>query len=456
MRILHYLHGMPPVRKGGLVKYVIDLAVAQSKSNDVVILYPGSLSRKQENRANVRIRKKGKKFDIRLFVIHNSLPIPMGNGIQEADKFMLKCNKSIYLSFLQEVKPDVIQMHSLMGIHVEFLIAANELNIPIVYTTHDYYGLCPTINMFCDGRICTEPGQRCHECSVHAYPDKRMVLEQSELYRFYCHNMWLMQIMQWGFVRKLFKSIRSRQDVGKVKTHEVLSNCDYSTLLNYYKKIFSKVDYFHFNSYVAKRVYENCLGSCIGEVLLVSNSGVKDRRSLHKSQGKLKIGFLGGDSSFKGLDTLLEVCSEVYEEGKTEIELQIYGSVQQSDYPFCKYHKPYGEKELDSVFQHMDVLAVPSKCPETFAMVALEAIAHGVPVLLTECVGAGMLVEESDKPIGRVLEDDKSEWKACICELYNNRARIQEYSQNICDLEMEFDYCAYVNAVQKMLEKVVA
>ena len=57
MRIVHYLLGIPPVRDGGLVKYVLDMAKVQHKfGEEVYILVPGPIHRKRAG--SVKIRKK--------------------------------------------------------------------------------------------------------------------------------------------------------------------------------------------------------------------------------------------------------------------------------------------------------------------------------------------------------------------------------------------------------------
>ena len=43
-KILHYLHGLPPVRVGGLVDYALDLAEVQRKQGyNVELLTPGAI-----------------------------------------------------------------------------------------------------------------------------------------------------------------------------------------------------------------------------------------------------------------------------------------------------------------------------------------------------------------------------------------------------------------------------
>lgn len=55
------------------------------------------------------------------FEIINSLPLAVFGGIKNPEKFQLKVDHSIYSNLLDDFRPDVIHVHSLMGIHKEFL-----------------------------------------------------------------------------------------------------------------------------------------------------------------------------------------------------------------------------------------------------------------------------------------------------------------------------------------------
>ena len=158
MRILHYLHGLPPVRGGGLVKYALDLAEMQSKSDDVALLLPGPISYAKKRRKCVSIKADGEWKDIPKYRINNPLPVPMGNGILDIKMYTVPCDVAVYMRFLEGYKPDVIHVHTFMGLHKEFLEAVKKLAVPVVYTTHDYFGICPIANLLHNNCICTQQG----------------------------------------------------------------------------------------------------------------------------------------------------------------------------------------------------------------------------------------------------------------------------------------------------------
>ena len=470
MRILHYLPGLPPVRGGGLIKYALDLMEAESEKNDVFLLIPGAIDKKRENRKQIWIRRAGKWKNIPVYRIKNPLPIPMGNGILDIEEFTLPCEENVYYEFLQDLRPDVIHVHTFMGLHKEFLEMAHKLTIPIVNTTHDYFGICPTANLVCRNKICDAPGKLCGECSRGAFSEKRLLLEQSVPYRLYRQSDFLIKLLQMDALKKRMNSMRSKmpemtteeeatQDdiqhdtITPMDNHNSPSEEEYARLLGYYREMFGKITYFHFNSFVTKQIYEQYLGELPGEVLFICNKSVTDKRTVHESTGKIKIGFLGGDVPFKGLRRLQKVVGKLYGKGNRQIELQIYGSLERKEYPFCKYYDAYKQEERDAVFGKMDILAVPSSWMETFGMVVLEALSYGVPVVVTDKVGAKGLIENREQPMGIILPDEDSAWEECLTDLRENCNKIKEMSRNICGADMDLNYSTHVDDMMGVYER---
>ena len=55
MRILHYIHGLPPVKVGGLIRYAVDLAIGQAENGqETILLFPGPIALKK---ASVSIKR---------------------------------------------------------------------------------------------------------------------------------------------------------------------------------------------------------------------------------------------------------------------------------------------------------------------------------------------------------------------------------------------------------------
>jgi glycosyltransferase involved in cell wall biosynthesis len=69
---------------------------------------------------------------------------------------------------LRSLRPDVVNAHNLQGFSVSAWRAADRLGIPLVQTLHDYYTVCPRSAMWRPGRgNCT---RQCFECRLFSAP----------------------------------------------------------------------------------------------------------------------------------------------------------------------------------------------------------------------------------------------------------------------------------------------
>lgn len=170
MHILHYTLGFSPYRSGGLVKYAKDLMQTQIKLGHLVVaLYPGGTSLFEKS-CHVHWDKT---YDgIRSFEMTNPLPVPLMYGVKDIESATNLQNLDTY-SFerlLDDVKPEVFHIHTLMGVALEYLQIVHDRGIRIVYTSHDYFGLCPKVNFINqDGEVCLgSSAERCAVCNAHA------------------------------------------------------------------------------------------------------------------------------------------------------------------------------------------------------------------------------------------------------------------------------------------------
>lgn len=170
MRILHYTLGFQPYRSGGLVRYVADLMQTQaSMGHNVFALYPGSVSL-TATKCHIRLDEYINKVCV--FEIVNPMPVPLMYGVKEVNDFIN--NKGIDVDSLEKmldyVKPDVFHVHTLMGLPLEYLKVIKKYGVKTIYTSHDYFGLCPRVNFIDNsGRICSvASAENCCSCNVDA------------------------------------------------------------------------------------------------------------------------------------------------------------------------------------------------------------------------------------------------------------------------------------------------
>lgn len=153
MRVLQLIHGFPPASLGGAEIYARDLAMALSDlGHEVVILTPEHDPQKGEY--TVSWGRSGVLPHIR---VNHAYRHP-----EHWDTLYARCAPldALFASILRDVHPDVVHVHHLSGLSLGFPKAARDRGIPVVYTVHDFWYLCPR------GQMLRGDGGRCDEIDV--------------------------------------------------------------------------------------------------------------------------------------------------------------------------------------------------------------------------------------------------------------------------------------------------
>lgn len=387
MKILVYSLGLPPFRRGGLVKYSVDLSEQLSENgNEVTFLYPGHMPFLNSRKCRFKRRKTHYKFDC--FELINPLPVSLtfGNSINAA-AFYADRSKYEMERFISQIAPDVVHLHTIMGLPIQFLEVLKEKNIKIVFTTHDYYGLCP--KMLTDNPLeklqSSECTYDCMMCNAGPSIDTIKIM-QSHLYQTFKNS-------------QIFKYLRSRQrDHFKGKEEKYSFNrkqaIERYKLRKYYLNLFSKINYIHFNSSVAEQVFKQYLPNVKGKVVPLVINGLKQKANPKVANDRTTIGFLGGVERKKGFALLSKVLCELKADGM-QFDVICAGSNANDKFFDKDYVTNLGiisRNQVDDFYNHIDVLVVPSLWHETFGLVVVEAMANNVPVICSDMVGAKDLI----------------------------------------------------------------
>lgn len=457
MNILHYSLGLPPYRTGGLTKYSFDLMKEQAKNGgNIYLLFPGRINSINKN---TKIKYYSENLNVKSYEIINPLPVPLLSGISSPKEFMKRCDKNVFIDFFIKNNIEVVHIHTLMGLHKEFLEACNELKIKAFYTSHDYFGFCTKVNFIDNkGNLCENRDiNKCLKCNKKGFSIKKIQILQSPIYRF-CKNM--------GIIAKL-KSIlnKTKSNDGKEKSGNKynldmkISNeqrKQFKKLLNYYESMFNKIDYFLFNSNVSKSVYDKYIKSH-GEVISITHSDIRDNRKLKDfNYNKLKVTYLGPDKKYKGFDMLIGAVKELNKEYEDIIELNMYGDIKNKNLDNnIRVNGRYSYNELENIFDNTDLLIVPSIWYETFGFIVLEALSCGVPVLITDKVGSKDIINDEGLKKGIIIEAKESELIVKIKEIINDRRILKEINNNILNLKFPYNMNEHANIINDRYKELV-
>lgn len=427
MRILHYSLGFPPYRTGGLTKYCTDLMLEQAEQgNEVSLLWPGEMRILAEK---TEIKKRKAWNGIGSFEIINPLPVPLDEGIADIDAYTKAVDEGIYEEFLKAQRLDAIHIHSLMGLHKELIVAAHKLGIRTVFTSHDYFGICPKVTLYHDGAVCNDDHQcsDCVRCNQTALSLKKITVLQSLLYR---------KTKDTAIVKAMRK--RHRQeffgDTADTKNEVVETGndaSDYRRLRQYYVSMLEMVDVIHFNSSVSKKVYERYIHPKSSAVVPITHRDIQDHRQQKDfHHEKLRITYLGPAKPFKGFPFLIGVLDQIWDEGTRNFELHLYSETPVSRPYITHKQNGYPYSKLEEIFDDTDLLVVPSQWYETFGFTVLEALSYGVPVVVTDKVGAKDIIPRG-VPVERAT--DFSGFAEQIENILKYSAILLQWNRQICN-----------------------
>lgn len=412
MRVLHYTLGWPPQRTGGLTNYAVDLMESEKKKGiSVINLFPGNYN---PMRLLPKIIKTKTKYDIPSYIIKNSLPLVLKKSIKTPKSFMRTASVDYFKVFLQSLHPDIIHVHTLMGLYKEFLVAAKQLKISIIYTTHDYFGLAPNPTFYNEltHKSFHESNsiQDWLECSVDSYPTWKLRIFQTSIYPFIRKNI------KYFKKNRKFDSIKLITNDKQYQSFSLAQNNEFKELKLYYQSLFKLVDIFLYNSNISKCVFESNLNfNAYGKVINIANKNISFTKKnvysnlLHQGQ-KIKLGYIGAYSPQKGFNYLLNNFNML---DSNRFELHLFGdNVTIDNLPGnIINHGKYKRHNLKAVYNTFDVLIIPSQWMETFGFTALEALTQHKVILISNNAGASQLFKEENRftPINNILKDKLNE-----------------------------------------------
>lgn len=441
MKVLHYSLGLPPFRTGGLTKYSVDLMLNQVASgNEVSLLYPGHFTLDKKLRIDENESFKG----VKVYEILNPLAVPLLSGVPNPEEYLKDVDIDVYKDFFKAAKIKILHIHTLMGLDKELVAAAKELNIKTIFTSHDYFGICPKVNLIdLQGEICTDygNGKNCITCNRNGYSNFLIVCMQSKLYRNLKNSSIIKKLRAYKqklIIKKNHNLTEAELVIEKKNNNNDPAASGYVKLRQNYINILNNIDFIHYNSTVSKNAYEKYINNVNNKVINITHSNIKDNRIQKKSNSSepLKITYIGSIEKYKGLYFLLDVLRNLLRNNINGWKLNVYGknvNINTDEFKGkVKIRGTYVYSELELLFKDTDVLIVPSIWYETFGYIALEAFSYGVPVIITEYVGfKDMLIPEVT---GIVIKADEDELYTNLQTIIEDREKLAYINKNIMEL----------------------
>lgn len=351
MRVLLVAHHLPPDGAAGVERLVHGLADDLRRTGDTVAV----VSRRIGGEPAARIQRETMPGG----VLHYRL----SGGTRPLESFLAhhELLELLFGSVLAEFEPDVLHVHHLFGLSPGFIQLAQRLRTPTVVSLHDFYFACPRIILRKpSGEHCAGPdGGR--ECARTCYAGAGGA-----------------DVARWAVREAHFRA-----------------------LLRLPERLIAP------SRHMAE-FFERFLGD--GRRLRVVENGValEPRRDepgvTPRSRGSINLACLGTVAAHKGVHVLVEalriarlpavnllVAGELAEPAYVDA---VRRSASAIDGLQLTMRSAYQLEELPGLLGDLDCVVMPSQWPETFGIVAREALVRSVPVLVSRVGGLAAAVDE--------------------------------------------------------------
>ena len=386
MKILQVVHAFPPYNIAGVEVYTYSLCRGLGARHEVYVFC--RVCNPREKEYSVNYRQDGK---IRIYSLNNTF--------KYCESFTgLYRNPQISRAFsevLDAINPDIVHIQHLQFLSADIIHEIKKRGIPIVYTLHDYWLICPQWHFLRNKtELCSADNiEECIEC----LKDWLMISRGPKfIYRM------LKRVMPVSLLRQL-KSLYVSSSNKKADKGNLLSLI--RQRIEYMRSIVKSVDIFISPSQFLRSRFIK-FGIPEGKNLLVTHGvrGFEVNSAPDKLKKGITFGFIGTLLPAKGIHILLEAFNPL----KGESILNIYGKFRPydgfEDYPDrleklargrrVHFKGGFDNDKIGDIFSEIDVLVAPSLWMENSPLVIQEAFWAKTPVIASRIGGIPELIRE--------------------------------------------------------------
>jgi len=427
MRILQVVHSLPFLNQAGTEVHTYNLSLELSKTHEVYI-FSRVCNTKQKEYEVTKQNMNG----VRVYLINNTF--------KNCNSFeMYYENEMIdkrFAEILYEIKPDVVHIQHLVFLSIGLIKIIRDRGIPVVFTLHDYWLICPKWHVLkndstpCEKVFSGNFDQECLSCLSEILHIKRGVK------RVYLLSKWLLPNFALSWLKNIYFLCTQRisgnnKGIDKLKERTRKINA-----------FLNSIDFFITPSEYLKN---NFIGFGISrEKIRLSQNGLNSElfKGIQKVRtNKIRFAFIGTILPAKGLHILIESFNRIK---KRDAELKIYGRL----YPYVgfEYYPSHLKKiiknkniklmgefnyfEIAKIFSQIDILVVPSVWYENSPLVIKEAFLSNTPVIASRIGGIPELV--NDGANGLLFKpQDADDLQEKIQYIIDNPDIIEKFKKNI-------------------------
>jgi len=190
----------------------------------------------------------------------------------------------------------------------------------------------------------------------------------------------------------------------------------------------------------------------------------EDRGPSLNAAAPIRFLFVGRLVPEKGVEVLLDAFVQAREKTARTLQLSVVGNGPEPYVEALQGRHNVGadvdwlgrlsREEIDNLYTSHDVAVVPSTWEEPFGLVALEAMAAGLPVIATRSGGLSEIVRPDFNGV-LVPRNDASALSEALLTFANDESVVRKYGQNAAsDTKARFDAGRLAGLARTFLEQV--
>ena len=355
MRVLLVSQRFPPDDVGGVERYTQALAADLAKRGETVSVVT---RRPVPARSDVQLLRERLPDNTAVYRL-------VGGGVR-LDRFLqyYEALERLFTIALLESEAEIVHINHLIGLSPRFIQIAHRLGAAVVVSLHDFYFVCGRIHLQkSNGNLCDGPDEG-RECA-------RMCFTESSANG----------PVRWGLRTAYFRTILKDADA-IVAYSEFVGN--------------------YFQRFVGDGRPIHVLANGVSVAPAFSDTPIEG----YSSERSFTIAYCGMVAKHKGPHTILEALKIA---ALPSVKLIVIGSTPEREYaknlresgdaiPGLKLqmYGKYERSELSILLRDVDCVVVPSLVPEAGPIVPREALASGVPILVSRLGALPELIVEGE------------------------------------------------------------
>lgn len=397
MHILKIIHGFPPEYNAGSEVYSQSIVNELAKNNKLTVF----TREENEYELDFRFRKETRENVDFVYV----------NMARSKDGYNHDLLNANFAQMLSEINPDIAHIGHLNHLSIGIVKELNNKNIPIFFTLHDFWLMCPRgqfLQRNFDGnnlyQLCEK--QENHKCASSCY-----------------------KMYQSGTITKNKEQYDSSND-DKHWTNWV------ETRMLEIKQLLPMIDLFHAPSKYLMNRFINDFGISKDKIMYLDYGFPTHylRPVIPKTNGIYTFGYIGTHIPSKGIDMLIKAFKKI----DVPAKLKIYGreagqstkalrKLAEGSYNPIEFCGEYVNSNLASqVFQYVNAIVIPSIWGENSPLVIHEAQSCKIPVITADF--GGMKEYVSHKKNGLLFKHrDVNSLFEQLNYAVHNREELKEY-----------------------------